>query len=394
MSIIISCIVTKGGNGKSSSVEHIATGLALKGYKVLCIDLDPQGNLTSNFGVYKHYNNSTIKSMFDVIYNAQLKDAILPVPDDYLSDANEKNMYKELAMQRFEFEDLADEDSLKSIYGNDITVRIKKGRTDEDAEKEVEVLFPDNSKIENSPRRFGKLDIIPINSAIKSLGKWLDSQYTGKETNIQIGLKIQEFYEKYGIDYYDYILIDTAVAQDTIQMNVLYASDYVLMPSDLDFATEEGMSFTKYQIEKIKQDGIDIKILGMILQRVPNDLVKSTNLSAYLRLKEFAAENNIYMFKNVISEYKLFKPLRKCNSNAFNKRIVESDLLESGKRKNQMPNTMYKLSNQISYKYQLTENSKGKMVKATEKCLDYSQLGWDYLHLVDEIIEKIKKEGK
>lgn len=394
MSILISNFSIKGGISKSGQVEHIATALALKGKKVLCIDLDPQGNLTSNFGVYNHYNNENIKSMFDVIYNIPLSEAILPVPDSYLSDSRERQMYVELAMQRFEFEDEAVEELLKETYGNDVFIREKRTRTTEDAEKEMLALFPKELEKENSYRRFGRLDIVPMNSGIKILAQLLTSQYVGKEANIQIGLKIQDFYNKFGEDYYDYILIDTAVAQDAIQMNVLYASDYVLMPNDLDFASEEGVRLAKYQIDKIRNDGIDVKILGMILQRVPNDLVKATNLSSYLRLKKLANELDIYMFKNVVSEYKLFKPLRESKCNAFNKRVVESEILESGNRKNQLPNTMYRLSNQIFYRYKLTENSKGNKVKVSEKLFDYSQLGWDYIHLVEELEERIKKEGK
>jgi chromosome partitioning protein len=41
----------KGGVGKTTVTMSVAQGLSLKGYKVLCIDLDPQGSLTSLFGL-------------------------------------------------------------------------------------------------------------------------------------------------------------------------------------------------------------------------------------------------------------------------------------------------------------------------------------------------------
>lgn len=41
----------KGGVGKTVIATSLAQGLSLKGYKVLCIDLDPQGSLTSLFDV-------------------------------------------------------------------------------------------------------------------------------------------------------------------------------------------------------------------------------------------------------------------------------------------------------------------------------------------------------
>lgn len=43
----------KGGVGKTTSVVNIGAGLALIGYKVLLIDMDPQANLTQSFGINK-----------------------------------------------------------------------------------------------------------------------------------------------------------------------------------------------------------------------------------------------------------------------------------------------------------------------------------------------------
>ena len=41
----------KGGVGKSTTAATLAQGLSLRGHKVLCIDTDPQGSLTSLMGV-------------------------------------------------------------------------------------------------------------------------------------------------------------------------------------------------------------------------------------------------------------------------------------------------------------------------------------------------------
>lgn len=41
----------KGGVGKSTTAATLAQGLSLRGHKVLCIDTDPQGSLTSLLGV-------------------------------------------------------------------------------------------------------------------------------------------------------------------------------------------------------------------------------------------------------------------------------------------------------------------------------------------------------
>ena len=54
----------KGGVGKTTTVINFGTGLSQLGFKVLIIDLDPQGNATSGFGIEKNHVESTI---YDVL---------------------------------------------------------------------------------------------------------------------------------------------------------------------------------------------------------------------------------------------------------------------------------------------------------------------------------------
>ncbi len=75
---VISIQIVKGGTGKTSLTHSIAIRANLYGIKVLCIDLDQQGNLTQAFKI----NPEKIPVMVDIIdKNFSVEEGIIPIID-------------------------------------------------------------------------------------------------------------------------------------------------------------------------------------------------------------------------------------------------------------------------------------------------------------------------
>lgn len=77
---VITVVNFKGGSGKTTTAAHLAQHLALRGYRVLAVDLDPQASLSALYGFQPEFDIAANETLYGAVrYDAErrpLKDII------------------------------------------------------------------------------------------------------------------------------------------------------------------------------------------------------------------------------------------------------------------------------------------------------------------------------
>lgn len=206
---IITIAIEKGGAGKTTTASNFAYLAGDEGKKVLCIDTDPQGNLTfalsgGNKITDEEYSGKALYDMFNGFLYTKTQ--------DYIVETNYENVYM--------------------IPASSQTPRINKRLPDlyEDAQN-----LPDGD-----PKK--------LNSVSGFLRYFLNQV----------------------IDDYDYIIIDTQPTRDSLILtNAIAAADYLLIPSTCDSYSEESAARTYTICNNLRKNpDMPLKGIGVLLTMV------------------------------------------------------------------------------------------------------------------------------
>ncbi len=194
---IISFINNKGGVGKTTLSTNIASGLAVKGYKVLAIDLDPQTNFTFsyidvNLWTRMFSKDSTIKNFFDNIINNNFEQTDYSFDDIKLSTKEGLHIISS---------------HLKLV---DIDSRLAQGLVG-DTEEEVNKNF------------------------IRTVSYLKSALNSPSITNV-----------------YDYVIFDCPPNFNLVTKNAIIASDYYVVPSKMDYLSTLGIEQLSKNIKTLK----------------------------------------------------------------------------------------------------------------------------------------------
>ena len=200
---IISIINYKGGVGKTTLTTNIAGDLALLGYKVLMIDLDPQASLTFSF----------------------LK------PDEWK-------------------EKVADKHTIKNWFSDSKKIRTER----------FEDLIITPHTVKDSLENKGKLDLVSSHLELINVDLELATKLGGanmtqvKEQFIKVHHRLLDGINQLPDDAYDIILIDCPPNFNIVTKNAIVASDYILIPAKPDYLSTMGIDYLKNSLDKLVKE--------------------------------------------------------------------------------------------------------------------------------------------
>lgn len=248
---VISIINMKGGVGKTTLTIGLATYLAEKANKkILVIDGDPQSNATQS--LLNYYSHKPIL----------------------------KNNYIDIYRKwQYEKENEDESDEFDIYFYNKYVL---------EENKNIVSLFPE-PKVFTQPHEDtdSREIVIDIGNNISLIPGNLALVYTQSRSN----KKIRSFIANHNLKKeFDYIFIDCPPTLTSYTDACLIASDYYLIPTNLEYYSSIGVSSLLNVIDHLVSDEcLELQCLGIVYSRIEKNLPKKTQ-----RIKQ--------IFENKISE--------------------------------------------------------------------------------------------
>lgn len=264
---VVSIVNYKGGVGKSTVVANLGALLALDGYRVLLIDLDPQASLTFSYidvEVWKeaYKKDKTIKALLNSLINK-----------------DKDNIKKYIT---------------KDFKANDIILK-NKGQA---------------------------LSILPSNTDLYEVQIDLARGITGgKRRYIKSRLKCISGLRKEIMTLdgeYDFVLLDCQPSFDLITQSAIYASDFYLIPTKLDYLSTVGAPTLYEHIEKLRNE-VEKAIYEFDFKEF--NKMKAINMGVLPTMVKFINGNPKMLHNQYIEELrkntdmKIFNSKIRCNDN-------------------------------------------------------------------------------
>lgn len=134
------------------------------------------------------------------------------------------------------------------------------------------------------------LDVLPCNPRLSDV----DKMFPDIDDLMILNDELEKVQDKY-----DFVVIDTPPAVNTLTASALMTSDFLIVPMTADYFSIQGFNLLEKKIAKLKRIGSNIEILGILLTRCDR-----TSLTSSLKesVSEIAKELNTTVFDSTIRQ--------------------------------------------------------------------------------------------